>query len=253
VNLQHFKNDGGFGQYSDSDKVSEAETSNSDSEVYGVSPRSNSNKNTKSDLLNNLKKNLRYFSKNPNITWDIVEKNPHIQWMYYYIFSNKNMSIAQLKQICLKYKKPPTKTKHMFFSCGMDEEYADDYTQKELIFDIEDYIFHNPNITEEFLDWCMKEKIKIDYYNLSDNPAISLDYIIRNPCRGWDYRNLSSNPNLTIQYIEKYSDIIDWELKKIVKNKFTFNPVVYWKRTTEYINLANFIISDLKTVICNYL
>ena len=124
VNLLKFKTTGGIYDYDDIIEISDSDSksdnkSDSDSDCVSpcLSPRDNF-KNTrklpKSYIPNHIKRNLRYFSTNPNITWDIVEKNTHIQWMYYSIFSNKNISITQLKQICLKYKKPPTKKKEHF-------------------------------------------------------------------------------------------------------------------------------------------
>ena len=218
-------------------------------EIYN--PKIKNKKDIINSIIKQIKRGLKYFSKNKNITWEIVEQNQHIHWIYSYIFSNKNISLSQLKQIYLKYKKPFNKLHktEQFYFCGTGR---DERIINKLEVNVEYDMFYNPNITEEFLEWCKQEQIKINYEVLSQNPAISLDYVMRNPARGWNYHQIHKRPNLTAKDIEKYADQLDWNYDYLMYNKFTYVSFLYSMKITEYINSSGFIIQDLKSVICSY-
>ena len=53
------------------------------------------------------------------------------------------------------------------------------------------------DIIERYDDW--------DYYKLSKNPNITLDYIGANIDENWNFHTLSNHPNMTFEFISNHA------------------------------------------------
>ena len=61
----------------------------------------------------------------------------------------------------------------------------------------------------------------LDYYWLSNNPNITIEYVKNNPDKPWDWNELSSNPNITIEYVNDNPDK-SWDWNELSSNKFKY-------------------------------
>ena len=68
----------------------------------------------------------------------------------------------------------------------------------------------------------------------------------------WSIKAMSLNPNLTYEDIKTYPKI-QWFRYQITYNEFSYNPYVYKTRITTTVNNSGFIISNLVSVISNYI
>ena len=62
-----------------------------------------------------------------------------------------------------------------------------------------------------------KEHCYWNWSDLSANPNISFEDVLRNPDRPWDYRELSRNPNITLDIVDNHPEIL-WSHKGLTKN-----------------------------------
>lgn len=56
-----------------------------------------------------------------------------------------------------------------------------------------------------------------DYMKLSENPNITLEYVINHPDKQWDWCRLTRNKSITLQDIESHPDL-SWDCDNILKN-----------------------------------
>ena len=45
-----------------------------------------------------------------------------------------------------------------------------------------------------------------DWYGISFNPNVTMDFIDKHPEKPWDWCYVSNNPNLTMEFVEKHPD-----------------------------------------------
>ncbi len=77
------------------------------------------------------------------------------------------------------------------------------------------WISSNPNITMEFIEKYHDKEWNWNW--ISSNPNITMDIIEKYPDKPWNWYVISETPNLTMDIIEKYPDkLSDW--KSISKN-----------------------------------
>ena len=99
---------------------------------------------------------------------------------------------------------------------NLDLEFVDKYLEGRYFFFWD--LTKNKNLTTEFLDKHMDQNW--NYWELSKNPIVSLDFIIKKKERGvyWDYWELSKNLNITLEFIKNnINEFWDWEL---LSNRF---------------------------------
>ena len=111
-------------------------------------------------------------SKNPNLTWKMVQNAPHKNWDFFALSSNP---CVNLQIVNTNPKKP--------------------WSYSELS--------KNPNITWEHFTEISKLKFKWNYLNATLNPNITTDIILKYPDLDWDYSKLHRNPNITWNIINK--------------------------------------------------
>ena len=59
-----------------------------------------------------------------------------------------------------------------------------------------------------------------NWYFISCNPNITMEFIEKYPEKPWDWYYISCNPNITMEFIEKHIDKIVFE--NLSNNNFTF-------------------------------
>ena len=94
------------------------------------------------------------------------------------------------------------------------------------------WISKNPNITMEFI-----EKYPNKPWNwraISMNPAITMEIIKKYPNKPWSWSCMSKNPNITLEIIKKYIDKISFE--RLSQNKLTLENTRI-KKTEAYLLL----------------
>ena len=190
-----------------------------------------------------IKKGLVNYANNINLQWSEVESNLMIGWDFGTVFKNPNITVSDLKNFCIKIKKKEYKK--------FDKAHLKKYPNTRLsIYNV----FDNPNIDEEFLNWCKLNKIEIQYLALSNNPAIKFEYIIKNPLKRWNYdiEGIGWICDITFEDIQKYYDDIDGWNSDLMFNDFTYNPIIYRNRIREYLIKSQFCISDITKVIYQY-
>ncbi len=62
-----------------------------------------------------------------------------------------------------------------------------------------------------------------NWFNLSCNPNITIEFIEAHPEKPWNWFGVSYNPNLTFEYIEAHPDY-SWNWTNISSNKFRLDP-----------------------------
>ena len=118
-----------------------------------------------------------------NVTPEIIDNNPDVNWNYSWLSSNKNITW----------------------------DYVQKHSDKEWNYSVLSY---NPNITFDIIQ-RYPEKFN-DWNCISLNPNITVQNIEENMDKPWNWYNLSENPNLTVNFIKKYRDK-DWDWKKVLK------------------------------------
>ena len=113
-------------------------------------------------------------SCNPNITWEIIQNNPYMNWNWTNIFKNPNITWDIIK-----------------------------YNPNKFLWN-ENNILLNPNITWEVIQ--NNPNIKWFWTAISNNPNITWEIIQNNPNSPWDWSNISQNPNITWEIIQNNSD-----------------------------------------------
>ena len=72
--------------------------------------------------------------------------------------------------------------------------------------------------------WYLLEKYPEkdwDWYKISGNPNITMEYIETHPEKPWLWWRISRNPNITMEFIEKYPEKL-WDWDCMSYNKFTY-------------------------------
>lgn len=178
--------------------------------------------------------NYTSFSKNPNVTWNLIKYYKKSKWNRNDICLNPNLTYEDVKEIIIlnKYFKPslntlmnPDKTlvdktgPYIDVSVfGFNENLTLDLIKEnpyKIPFDYK-YISLNPNITEDFI----RENINKnwDYTYLSMNPNVSWKIVNEFSNKQWNYEELSKNPNITWDIIKNNPDK-PWNIKSFSLNK----------------------------------
>ena len=160
----------------------------------------------------------RWLSKNQNITIDFILDNLEKKWNWGSLTINKGIKVSDILN-----------NRHLPW---------------------ENSWYLNPNIMP--YDLIKYKKMKItDWVSVSSNVNVSMEYIFNNLDLPWDWNYVSFNPNLTPDIIA-YNPQINWNYENIGNNLMTYNPEYYKKNIKHIIKKSNLIISDLSTILNDY-
>ena len=179
--------------------------------------------------------NFNCLSLNPNISEKFIENNIKSPWNWYYLSKILYFTEDFIKKYSDKFT-----WQTLFRNKSLTLNLIDDYLQKNELSDkLSDntrYLSQNPNLftpnpkdTEKFiikyidkldlnqifqhsnftldhLEYFLKNGIinKIDYFYLSRNPNLTIDFIEKNITKNWDWQNLSYSSVLTVEFIKKF-------------------------------------------------
>lgn len=166
------------------------------------------------------KDDIKYtrFSRNPNITWEIVRDNPKCDWNHYFLSENLSIPIQVIMEnlgfgwdptfvsarndvtweIVQNNPNFPWKWKILSRYCVTWENIRDN---PEKPWDLE-YVSANKNITPEIIQ--ENPTFPWNYHGLSKNPNITEKFIRNNIGREWNWAYLSENRNITIDFVKQF-------------------------------------------------
>lgn len=143
------------------------------------------------------------FSRNINITWNDVLKNPYIPWNWGGLSENPNITLDIIEQ--------------------NSQSNWDEY-----------YLSRNPNLTFQFVKkYSIKQKW--DWHILTIHPGITWEDIQAEPFAPWVYNRICRNPNITLKIIEEWltnpllEHLVDW-------SELSLNPNLTWEFVIKYEN-----------------
>jgi hypothetical protein len=189
-------------------------------------------------FLNNLdffiKKDIYWFSQNPNLTLDIILNYPEYmdKWNFYDISSHKNITFEMIlanKQLKWNFK-GICENPNITWDIIKKYEYRIKWRY--------DWLSTNPNITWDIVKnnldkkWC--------FARLSMNPNITFDIIMDNPQYKWNYRYFLWNKNLTLKTLEyamkkiDTSELSNYDCIKVCKNEFKQDKDEFIRREIQF-------------------
>jgi len=144
-----------------------------------------------------------YLTKNPNITFDIIDQNPHIHWRYHMLCENENISIQDTIDN-LHYD--------WYGNFGMNNNFSfDELLSLESMNDIlnKHYKMYeicksNTNITKSIIEnYIHDERVTFNIQGLSFNPNFNLNIVKQlEHIINWNYNHLLGNDSITENDIE---------------------------------------------------
>lgn len=183
----------------------------------------------------NNKTTWKYISSNPNIKEDFIEKYINNISFYELSMYNNNMSLEfvikhkkhfvkhdcvihfvscnfnNIKEIFEKYLNDfPWNFEALIITCNITEELIDKYFSKIQFLKVKDkhlndeflweYICHNDSLTEELIEKYYNKGKPIDWEIISNNPNISIDFILKHIDKSWNWCAISEqNNNITLE------------------------------------------------------
>jgi hypothetical protein len=150
-----------------------------------------------------------------------------------YIFTNPNLNIEVLLQLSRYWIGQDELSGYLNDNLGITVKDIKKH-QAEIKWRY-DLLSRNPNMTWEFIKETMEskeyEETKFKWMfdvELSKNPNITLDIVMKNEQLDWNYADLGENPNITPKIV-KETDTINWDYNTLAKN-----PNFKWKDLQEY-------------------
>ena len=188
--------------------------------------------------------NWDYFqlSSNKNITIDIIKSQPNKPWKFNGLSSNPNLTIEYFLE---KLDKPwnfKDLSNHRIITLEIVNQYED------LPWNISEF---SRNINVDWDTVCNNPDMGWDYKMMSRNPNITWQNICENKHLSWDINYYCLNPSLTIDII-KHGYLCEWNFNNIGDNFFTFNRSYYLKTQQNIIGKSHFIIAELKTIVSKF-
>jgi hypothetical protein len=131
-----------------------------------------------------LCKNLKWsnFSRNPNVTWDIIVDNPKFPWQFDLLSSHPNITWDHIMECPNPYERimegeiqGRLHHSHYWFPC---------------------YVSLNPNVNWDIVE--SYPEYKWDYKMLSSNPNINYAVVKTNPQKKWLTENLLYNVSFSV-------------------------------------------------------
>jgi hypothetical protein len=167
-------------------------------------------------------------SKNPNITWDIVKARPGKPWSYVRLLINPSITWENILEMQSIREVSRFRACQKAFVCRNPNVTFDMVRQFPTWVSLQQLSL-NPSITiYDVLDVNFQghedEWLKGDwnYAWLSFHPNITLDIILSTPEIRWDFGYASSNPNITIDQVISHPEL-SWDYDALSKN-----PNITW-------------------------
>jgi hypothetical protein len=97
------------------------------------------------------------------------------------------------------------------------------------------WLSRNPHLTIDFISETLNEKY--DWTHVSSNPNITLDDILEHDYWPWSWYYVSCNPNITMEMIERHPEV-PWNWKGIILNPNLFPTTNgFYKKYAKYKHL----------------
>ena len=161
-----------------------------------------------------------FILKNPQFPWDmdVIHRNPNISAEDLILkFDNKHVEIKEEIDLNFLKKYNLFDEFDMTVFCNFSKNIVNDVENNPHI-DWDWYcINYNTFLTEEFI---LKYHKKLNFYMLSSNSCVKIDFVINNPDLHWNFYEICKNINMTPEYIVKLKNkLLGWNL-------LTLNPSV---------------------------
>ena len=192
--------------------------------------------------------NWNAISCNKAITMDDVRYNQHLPWSYISLSKNPNLTIEFVTEN-LRNKKGSKMIPWDWNLITYNEAITmDDILNNPRLPWCYEWLPLNPNLTLDFVvnhldnnwnwNWtnisCHEEismddfrkylypprnlVLPLDYESLSENPNLTIDFVLENLSKPWDYSFVTSNKSITIEDICQNPQL-NWRFKKMSHNK----------------------------------
>jgi hypothetical protein len=215
-------------------------------------------------ILNNSEKDWNWdcISQNESIAITDVLEYPELPWNCFYIFlKNFNMDIRDIISHNTIHFTDILKDSKMDDIYGWDNNVS----EKDKIIDILKHpemirdFFKMPkndisydewnNYKETFSDITISDILsfskKCDWYDISENPNITVGDMLKYPELPWKWNYVSKNPSITVKDVLKHPEI-KWDWFYISDNKFLWHDTLYKKNLKIDIEKRRDIIRKLK-------
>ena len=163
------------------------------------------------------------YTRNPNVTTDIILKYPNRYWDWLYVYSNFNVTIDFIKKnisSCKKYNLTSDLSYYLSFYCN------------------------NPNLTMDIVLSNLKENL--DWNKITANNCITIHDILNNINLPWRWDYVFSYKHITVEII-KNNPNVPWDWKYIIRNpNFIFDLQLF--DIFEANSLQWYIISENKYI-----
>ena len=173
--------------------------------------------------------------QHPNITWDIVQQNPDIPWDWYGLSYNPNITwdivqkhpgswdwygLSRNPNIATRDIIQQNPDKPWKWSCITANPNWDIIQQYPDKLWCWYGLSENPNLSWDFVQQNLNKQW--NWTGLSANPNITWDIVQQNLNKPWNWTGLSANPNLSWEFVQQNPDKPwDW-------NKLSCNPTLSW-------------------------
>ena len=179
-------------------------------------------------------------SQDVNLTLNIINKYPELDWKWYNINENPNIDKKQIlnpkfKEYVLMYPKITDILENLDYNWDWnfisksDNITMNDITNNPTLPWDWTNVCENPNLTFEFIQENLSKPFNWrNWSEISKHKNITMEHVIQHPDYPWNYKSLSDNPNLTIDFVLQNQDK-DWDLYCLSMAQFTYSCDIYNK------------------------
>ena len=184
-------------------------------------------------------KYIQHISRNPNLTYRIVQQYPDKKWNYFWLGTHPNITWADIASHPDKpwdYANSVSNNPNLTWTdITGNSQHPWNYdlicANKNIPFQVliqpqykeklkhESSISCNPNITWEDIANNQQQHIRWNYSTLTYNPNITVDIIHAHRDKPWDYRFLHLNQNMTLDVILRTRRDIEWNESMLTQDK----------------------------------
>ena len=200
-------------------------------------------------------------SKDPNLTFNIINKYPTLKWNGKHVYNNPNINRQEFMKSNLAQK---ILSNALLPDILANLQYNWEWTDisKSSLITMDDitnnptlpwnwkYICCNPNLTFDFVQQNLSEELC--WGMISKHKNITMEHVIQHPEYPWDYITLAVNPNLTIDFVLQNQDK-DWALYSLLMAKFTYSCDIYNKTVKNTILNTPLCIQNLTKNIIEFI
>lgn len=181
------------------------------------------NKNITIEIIEKNSDMLCYYeslSQNPNITVEFIEKTINESWSFTRLSSNENLTLDFVRNNLNKDWWWSDLLCRKFITCDFIQEIRNSVHSVHIDWY---HLTENPNITMEFIKNNLNEEWNWDA--ISQHPNITWENVVNNPTLSWSWYNLPKNPNITFEIVRNNQDK-DWHYADLYENpNMSYNDV----------------------------